>query len=220
MSPRECVVCGCRLSATEEHVCLSCQMVLPYTGLHRHATDNVMVRHFFGQFPVERAAALLRFVPHTPPARLIYAIKYGDGRELAVWLGRWMAAACGSDFFSGIDAIAYVPLTPARERWRGYNQCRLLARGIGQQTGLPVADGLLRRNSFDGSQTQRRHSERMAAVETAFCLQPAARLSGRHLLLTDDVMTSGATLIACGRELAKSGCSSVSVLTLGLTGRW
>ena len=220
VSPRGCVVCGGRLSAREEHVCLSCQMVLPYTNMQRQPTDNAMVRRFFGQFAVCRAAALMRFVPQTPPARLVYAIKYGDGRELAVWIGRWMAAICGPDFFSGIEGITYVPLTPKRERWRGYNQCRLLARGISQHTGLPLLDGLLLRNSFSVSQTQRRRSERMEAVEEVFSLADGADFGGRHLLLVDDVMTTGATLISCGRQLEKAGCRHISVLTLGLTGRW
>ena len=131
-------------------------------------------------------------------------------------MGRLMAREfLSSGFFDGIDAIIPVPLAPKRQRQRGYNQSEQLAHGISEITGLPIYNKVVRRVSFKGSQTNRGRWERNENVAHVFELRDAAAISGRHLLLVDDVVTTGATLIACAQELAQAGSIKVSVLALG-----
>ena len=113
--------------------------------------------------------------------------------------------------------IVPVPFAPKRRRERGYNQSEEIARGVSEVTHLPVRTDIIARKSFHGSQTHLEKWERRENVADAFILTGGAAASGKHILLIDDVMTTGATIIACGRELAKAGDVHISVLTMGFT---
>ena len=147
---------------------------------------------------------------------MIYQLKYGGHPELGEGLGRIVAAEFAHDgFFEGITAVVPVPLARQRERERGYNQSVEIARGISAETGLPVLDKVLERISFHGSQTQKGRWERNENVEKAFRLLDASALNNQHILLVDDVITSGATLVAAAKEVLKGENVKVSVLSLG-----
>lgn len=218
LAPRLCTVCGRRLSPTELVVCSSCNMYLPRTGFHLHPTDNTMARFFWGVLPVERAAALFYYEASSGVSRILYDLKYHDHPEIGRQMGQLMAqefAAAG--FFDGIDIIVPVPLARQRQRHRGYNQSMELACGISGVTGLPVYSRVVRRTRFDKSQTQLHYRERQENVANVFEVEDLSALSGRHVLLVDDVVTTGATMAACGRELLKAGGVSISLLSLGFT---
>ena len=218
ISPRLCVVCGRRLSITEEVLCASCNLHLPRTSYQNAPYDNEMAKLFWGQIPVERATALYFYQPHAETARLIYALKYQDHPEIGYQMGRMTATELlPSGFFVGIDAVVPVPLAPSRLRQRGYNQSMEIVRGISEVTGLPVLDKAVIRTHFKGSQTQRGRWERNDNVEHVFILADASAVRGSHLLIVDDVVTTGATVIACAKELCKAGDVKVSVLALGFT---
>lgn len=217
LSPRCCAGCHKRLTIDEQFLCSTCYSHLPLTHLWEQADDNPMVRIFWGRINVERAAALFYYEPNTEVAQFIHAIKYGGNSEGAELLGRMAAqqmAATG--FFDGIDALVPVPLTKEREHQRGYNQSELIARGISQATGLPVYSGLLRRESFAESQTHLNAYERRENVERAFRLLHSETAAHHHLLLVDDVMTTGSTLMACALQLQQAPGVRLSMLTLGL----
>jgi len=118
-------------------------------------------------------------------------------------------------FFDGITALVPVPLARQREQERGYNQSVEIARGVSAETGIPVFDNVLKRITFHGSQTQKDRWERSENVEKAFRLLDSSAVSNQHLLLVDDVITSGATLVAAANELLKAVYVKVSVLSLG-----
>jgi len=131
-------------------------------------------------------------------------------------MGRMMAreiAAAG--FFDGVDAIVPVPLARKRLRQRGYNQSMEIARGVSEITGLPIWNQVVIRTIFTGSQTQKDRWERNENVEKVFELADEAKVSGKHLLLVDDVVTTGATIVACARKLCEAGGVKVSILSLG-----
>ena len=135
--------------------------------------------------------------------------------EIGEVMGRMMAREIlPSGFFDDIDGIVPIPLAPARQRQRGYNQSQMLAEGINSVTQLPIYNKVVRRTVFEGSQTHRGRWERNENVEHVFRLTDATAANGRHLLLVDDVVTTGATILACARELASAGNVKISILSL------
>ena len=216
IAPRFCVVCGRRLSVTEQAICAACNMHLPRTDFHRNALDNPMARLFWGIIPVERAAALFYYEAGSETANILYELKYHNHPEIGVVMGRMIGREFSeSGFFDGIDLLVPIPLARSRQRHRGYNQSRSIAEGISQITGQPISDQLVRRTHFVKSQTQMGRRERQENVADVFEVKNLDGIHGRHLLLIDDVVTTGATITACARELLKAGDVTLSILSLG-----
>ena len=177
-----------------------------------------MAKLFWGQIPVERAAALFHYESHAETANIIYQLKYKDHPEIGPLMGRMVATELKKDgFFDGIDEIVPVPLTKERLHQRGYNQSEEIAKGVSEITGLPINNNVVKRTVFMGSQTRRSRWDRQENVEYAFKLTHGEAIAGKHLLIVDDVVTTGATIIACAKELVKTGNVKISVLSLGLT---
>lgn len=218
IAPRSCAVCGHLLTRDEAILCGGCHMQLPLTDFAAHPYDNPLARLFWGQFPIERAAAYFYFVPHSLSSRIVYLLKYGQQPEVGEDMGAVMARTLKkNDFIGDIDAVVPIPIT-RRRRWnRGYNQSEEIARGIGEETGLPVLNKVVKRVRFDGSQTKKKGWERVENVESAFLLVKPEAVRGKHLLIVDDIITTGATITACARELCKAGEVRVSVVSLGFT---
>lgn len=216
ISPRMCAVCGHRLSVSEEIVCTKCNFHLPRTGFHKNPYENEMAKLFWAQIPIERATAFFYYEPHAETANIIYQLKYKDYPEIGEVMGRMMAKELmPTGFFDGIDGIVPVPLTKKRQRQRGYNQSLEIARGVGEVTGLPLLKKVVKRVYFKGSQTNLGRWERNENVEKVFELIDPADIHDKHLLIVDDVVTTGATVIACSKELVKAGNIKISVLSLG-----
>lgn len=216
ISPRLCVVCGHRLTVTEDVICAKCNFHLPRTDFHRDAYENEMAKIFWGRIPIERAAAFFYYEPHAEVANIIYDLKYRNHPEIGTVIGRMMAKELQLyGFFDGINEIIAVPLAKKRLRQRGYNQSGEIARGVSEVTGLPICKKAVRRSVFEGSQTSKDRWERNENVERVFELIDAETIKGKHLLLIDDVVTTGATIIACVTQLMKAGGVRISVLSLG-----
>ena len=131
-------------------------------------------------------------------------------------MGRLMAKEVeSSGFFDGIDLLIPIPLARSRQRQRGYNQCTMLARGVSEVTGIKVVESVIMREKFERSQTRLDRWERMENVEGLFGLRDPQSLQGKHVLLIDDVMTTGATICACSKPLQQVEGIRISVLTLG-----
>ena len=218
ISPRACRICGKRLSTAEQEICTVCNRHLPRTRYAETPYDNDMARRFWGHFHTERAAALFFYETHNSPSKLIYDLKYHGKEELGEWLGRVTAEEFAANgFFEGIDMIVPVPITWRRKWHRGYNQSLAIARGVAEVTGLPVSAKALERTHFNRSQTQLSVSERMENVAGAFRLWRKDGIVGRHILLVDDIVTTGATASECGKLLEKGGAEKISVLSIGCT---
>ena len=216
ISPRLCVVCSHRLTVTEEVICARCNFHLPRTGFQHNAYENEMAKLFWGQIPIERATAFFYYEAHAETANILYELKYKDHPEIGEIFGRMFAAEIKSaGFFDEIDGIVPVPLAKKRQRQRGYNQSEEIAQGISEITGLPIYKKVVKRISFKGSQTNKGRWDRQENVERVFDLIDAEAVSNKHLLLIDDVVTTGATCIACAKVLCQSANVRISILSLG-----
>ena len=216
ISPRLCIVCGERLSVTEEVICGKCNLHLPRTGFQRDPRENVMTKMFWGRIPIERATALFYYESHAETANILYELKYKNHPEIGETMGRMMARELQrGDFFDGIDGIVPVPLAKRRERQRGYNQSMEIAKGVSEITNLPIYNKVVKRKTFNGSQTSKGRWERNENVENVFELLDGDSVRGKHLLIIDDVVTTGATVIACAKEISKAEGVRFSVLSLG-----
>ena len=216
IAPRACVVCGGRLGIHEFFLCGSCNLQLPRTNYADNPYENDMARLFWGQLPVERCAALFFYQGGSGPSQILYELKYKNHPEIGEFFGRMIAEEWDeTGFFEGIDLIVPVPLAKERQRQRGYNQSLHIARGIGSVTRLPIVTNAVSRKQFVESQTQKDRWQRNENVEGCFRLNDGSALKGRHVLLVDDVVTTGATICSCGREMLKAGDVCFSILTIG-----
>lgn len=213
--PRLCLSCGRKLLLAEEGLCISCLAGLPYTKLG-NIPGNEMEKCFWGRFPVVRASSLFYYAKGGNVALILYAMKYHGRKKLCRNMGRLMAGELlASGFFEGIDYLLPVPLYRTRLRQRGYNQSELLARGISEVTGISLCTDAIVRSRNNATQTHKSGYARWKNVEGLF--QPtvnAPKLEGKHILLVDDVLTTGATLIACADALSELKSIRISVLTL------
>ena len=195
--PRRCVVCGVPLDDAEEVLCLECDVALPRTGYHLRA-DNPVEQRFWGRFPLVRATSYFRYNKGGDYRRILFQLKYGNRKDYARAMGRRM------------------PLHPDKERRRGYNQSMCLAQGVSDVTGIPVSVGNVQRRKFTETQTRKSSHQRWSNVDGAFVAVDAAAFAGRHVLLLDDVLTTGATLTACADALVGVEGVRFSVLTLAV----
>lgn len=220
IAPRQCAVCRCRLAIDEELICAACNMHLPRTSYSAHAYDNPMARLFWGKMPIGRVAAWFFFEPHSEVSAMIYRLKYGDRPDYGYILGQYIAEDFQQDdFFDGIDAIVPIPISRKRKWKRGYNQSEYIAKGISEATGLPVRTDLVRRKSFQMSQTHMNWWERQDNVDGAFLLKNSEWTRGKHLLIVDDILTTGATILSCSKELMLAGDVKISIATIGYAGK-
>lgn len=220
-APRLCCNCDRRLTPSEDGLCTACMLALPRTDHARHPEDNEMARLLWRQMDLGRAASLVYYRGQSPSVSFIYRLKYRGEPLAGTTMGRLAAQAFMEEgFFDGIDTIIPVPLAAKRQRERGYNQAAYIARGISEATLLPVAEHVVRRKWFRQTQTRLSAQDRKENVRGAFepyrghWWRPADDIRGQHVLLVDDVITTGATLIACAQAVAEAGPKTISVLTL------
>lgn len=215
--PRRCIICGRRLVRGEEIICVTCDLNLPRLA----EEDPHLIERYLGRADVEKITAHLYYTPKSNMAEMVYA-KYRNRQDVGRHLGRRMAEGIlPKDFFEGIDCIVPMPLTRGRKQGRGFNQCEEMAKGVADVTGLPVLDNCLKRTEFRESQTKLSIIQRPENVRGCFSLNEKAKdsLQGKHVLLIDDVVTSGATTIECTNVLHTVPDVKVSVLAFAIKKR-
>ena len=215
--PRLCEVCGDRLVEGEEHLCLQCRCDMPLCNYTSY-TDNEMHQRLTGHTPVERAASLFYYYRDSPYTRLIQAAKYENRPQVAQWLDEGFARRLKADgFFDGIDMLVSVPLHRSKQRRRGYNQTHYIARGITAVTGITMSDAL-EAVAGHSSQTRLGAYERWLNARENFGVSRPEAIGSKHILLIDDVLTTGATLLACIEAIHSAAPGArISVLTLAVT---
>ncbi|MBC9910795.1 ComF family protein [Chitinophaga varians] len=210
--PHCCEICGQELPSANDLLCLHCLDSLPATGFHHYA-ENPVAHIFRGRMPVRYATAAYYYSQASGLQRLIHQFKYHQRQDIASWLGKQAGYMLRSgEWAAAVDCLVPVPLFPRKEKERGYNQAALLATAIGAVMCKPVLPQALQRIQHTGTQTRKSRIGRWENVKTVFKANPAL-LTGRHVLLIDDVVTTGATTEAAGQALLEAG-ASVSICCL------
>ena len=202
--PVRCAVCGEPLATGERTLCTLCRATAPLTGYWREA-DNPVVRKFWGLIPVEQASGFLFFAHASGWRRLIHGFKYRGAWRTARAMGAWYGhhlRECG--LYGDVACVVPLPLHPFKRCRRGYNQSEYIAEGIASQLGVPVERHSVFRKRNTASQALKPRYERAGNVEGAFAVRHPERLAGRHILLVDDVMTTGSTLLSCAAEILRA----------------
>lgn len=190
-------------------------MDMPRTNYHQ-ITDNQMEQLLWGRVEVERATAWFFYTKGSPYNSLIHQLKYKGQKEIGCMAGRYLASEIKcSTFFNDIDFIVPVPLHPKRLRTRGYNQSEQIARGISDITGIPVRTSLIVRKKNTQTQTRRSRYTRIENMEEVFQLTSSDENEGKHILLVDDIVTTGATIVSCANALQQEGNIRISIISLG-----
>lgn len=195
--PQLCLACGESLIHQEKTLCTSCLYSLPYTDFYKYP-DNTIARQFWGRVPVEHALAVWLFYKGNHIQRLMHQLKYNKKKEVGYLLGRLAGKRlAGTPWFSIPDAIIPVPVHPSKKAIRGYNQSEILALGMAEVLNRPVFTDVLLRPGKAKSQTTKSRYERYLNMQDQFLVKNEDRITGKNILLVDDIITTGATLEAC-----------------------
>lgn len=212
--PRLCYAYGNHLVRNEKLICTECYIVIPRTNYHIE-DKNPVEQLFWGRCMIEKAAAFSYYNKGSRIRNLIHNLKYKGIKEIGYELGRIYGLSLkSSGFTSDIDLIIPVPLHPSKKRIRGFNQSDLISTGLADVTGLPVDIYSLARITVSASQTRRSRYDRWTNVEGIFRVNEPDMIRGRHILLVDDVITTGSTIESCANELLKVEGVKVSVVAL------
>jgi ComF family protein len=212
--PRLCYACGNQLMRNESLICTECFVVIPRTNYH-FVEDNPVAQLFWGRCLIEKAAAFSYYNKGSRIRKLIHNLKYNGIREIGYDLGRLYGLSLKtSGFINDIDIIIPVPLHPMKERIRGFNQSETISMGIADVTRLPVDIKSLARTLVSATQTKRSRYERWTNVEGIFQVIDSKSIMGKHILLVDDVITTGSTIESCANELLRIEGVKVSVVAL------
>lgn len=213
--PRLCYACGNHLLRNENLICTECYVSIPRTNYHLQP-ENPVAQLFWGRCLIEKAAAFSFYSRGSRIRNLIHKLKYKGIKEIGYELGRIYAVSLrSSGFMSGIDLIVPVPLHPSKKRSRGFNQSEYISAGISDVAELPVDTVSLVRMAFSETQTNRSRYERWTNVEGIFHVANPDAIRGKHILLVDDVITTGSTIESCVNELMKTEGVKVSVAAIG-----
>jgi ComF family protein len=213
--PELCLSCKTSLNRSEEFICLDCELHLPKTNFHTFKS-NPAEKIFWGRFPIENAAAYLYFEKSAGVQQIMHQIKYKGRKELARKLGDWY----GTDLinqpgYKSINDIIPVPLHQKKLKTRGYNQSEWFAMGLSNSMKIPVMKENLVRIKNSETQTKKTRYKRWENVSEIFQIQNPALLRDKHILLVDDVVTTGATLEACAQTILALNCRcKISIVTL------
>lgn len=215
--PKLCVVCDKNLIENENIVCTLCRHDLPLTNFNNY-TNNKITQTFYGSINIEKGYALLLYRKESSTLHLIHHLKYKGNENIGVFFGNWLGEMLKENqAFNTVDYIIPVPLHPKKLRERGYNQVTKFGQRLSFYLNIPFIQNELIRISSTKTQTFKSRFERFKNSDTKFKLNNASKFNHKHILLIDDVITTGATLKACATEFQKSNNCKISILTMAYT---
>ncbi len=213
--PHNCIGCGSDVIGTENFLCLRCIHDLPITNFAIHA-NNALEKKFWGRTPVTSAMSELYFSKDSIVQNMIHEFKYRGNKKAGHYFGNMIGRSLLNCNRFDVDLIIPLPLFIRKEKLRGFNQAEILCDGIAEIINKPVISKNVIRKVFTESQTRKHRTERWQNVEGIFYINDPNPLEGKHILLVDDVITTGATLEACGAEILNVPGTKISVATLAM----
>lgn len=215
--PHSCLGCGAELKDRRDVICYRCQLTLPFTNFFS-IKNNPVEKSFYGRLNLAAAAAAFYFTKDSLMQILMAELKYKQNISSGFYLGRMMGyQLLATDRFSSIDIIIPMPLHPRKEKLRSYNQATIISKGIQSVWKKPIIENAVFRNTFSMSQTLQDRIHRWQNMEGIFSVKNQALIQGKHLLLVDDVTTTGASLEALGAALQVIKAVKLSVATAAYT---
>lgn len=212
--PKTCAACGNELLGNEQAICFECRNDLPVTNF-LNDDENPVAKKFWGRVTVQHAASIFYFRKESRIQQIFHELKYLDNQLVGIELGKLAAVELArAPWIQEIDFIIPVPLSDKKLYQRGYNQSEKIAEGLSEILKIPYLPDALVRHKHTQSQASLALKERIENVKDAFSLKCPEKLKGCHVLLLDDVMTTGSTLESCIQTLQKAESISVSVLTM------
>lgn len=213
--PKLCAACNASLYKGEREVCIRCRSNLPYTRF-QNSKENPVAQLFWGRVLVENATAYFIFRKGSRFQKILHKIKYQNKQSLGIEIGRWFGHELLNTGFDNVDCVIPVPLHEKKLQTRGYNQSELIARGIAEILVKPLDTKILRRVIANPTQTRKGRYERWTNVDNIFELSNTSLAMNKHILLVDDVVTTGSTLEACISAIQKASGAKVSVAVLAM----
>jgi ComF family protein len=212
--PNLCQACSTTLLGHEDVLCTACLYNLPYTNFHQQA-DNVVARQFWGRIPLKGGYALFHFSKGGKVQHLVHQLKYQNMPQIGNKLGELAAEQLlQHSVINTVDYIIPVPLHRRKLRKRGYNQSTCFAEGLAKIMHIPVEDFNLARIKATETQTHKSRISRFENMKEVFTVHYPEKLRGKHLMLVDDIVTTGSTLEACALALLKVPGVSISIVTI------
>lgn len=214
--PNLCVACGEDVPAGKSCFCFSCRLKLEPTGMHL-LHDNEFTDRLWGHLPVESGAALYYFTRKSPVQRALHQLKYHNKPDIGIKIGReYGRLLAQSPLFQGVQIVIPVPLHPRKEQLRGYNQSAMFAQGLAESLDVPNSPRALERRVLAESQTKKKRIERFDNVNDNFAVAQPAQIKNKHVLVVDDVLTTGATLESCGASILQVPGAKLSLATIAI----
>lgn len=214
--PEFCLSCGAGLVSGEKVICTQCELNLPRTRFHDDH-NNLVSQLFWGRIELHAATSFLFFRRKGIVQKLMHQFKYKGEKEIGFYLGKLFGQELQrSKYFNDVDCIVPIPLHPDKQKKRGYNQSEVIGQGMSQALSIPVNEEILTRTIYTDTQTKKSRFERWSNVSKVFSVDQSSGCNYNHILLVDDVVTTGATMEACAQALKQALDIKVSIATLAV----
>ena len=214
--PEFCIGCDRQLQTGEEQLCTFCRIKLPETNFHRYNDPN-MQKVFEGRIPIENATALFHFEKKGPVQKILHNLKYRGQETISTFLGNWLGHQLSqSKDYKQVDCIIPVPIHPKKRKIRGYNQVSGFAQALATHLQCFCEEEVLLKSKNTQTQVFKNKFKRSDEIHNAFSIQKASHLENKHILLVDDLLTTGATLEACGKALLEIPNIKLSIATMAI----
>lgn len=212
--PEICFGCENILQAHETSICLACRHNLPLTN-HAEYIENELYKSFYGKIKVEFAASLFYYAKESMVQKLIHAIKYKNQQQIGAVFGNWLGQDLASkDYIKNIDFIIPVPLHKIKLKKRGYNQISTFCAALSEQLNIPVLENLILKSENTTSQSKLNKEQRVNQKLVFELTKHTENLKGKHFLLVDDIITTGATIVSCAKNLLQIENAKASIISM------